>query len=245
MAPELLRINLDPSSVLYLRKIAVRRRPIRNAIPLPGFTWQAERNRLRDVTDREVGKNMMRAVAYSWRATLRDGDAAFVSLIKFTVTPDRFHFRMDCPHQKVLDPLGDKAAREALASVDVRHKYALMDELCPIAFVWNHAAREVLITNEFHISNPAQFLAIDRVGTTSGLLNFIGAFNIMQMQDRYDELKTIMPRLLKEAMAARADEWLRWLNHLIDERTLLEPKRLYVDKDNPETYFYDYSAKPV
>ena len=246
-----LRISLDPASVLYVRKIAERKRPIQTAIPIPGFTWDADRKRLPGVTDRSVAKQIMTALALAWRAMHGDADAAFVSLVKFEVTPDHFHFGMNCPHQKVLAPLAAKSERDMvaahpdLADLGIRHKYALMDELCPIVFVWQHAGPEVLITNENHVGNPAQFLSIDRVGTTSGLLNFIGAFNLMLLQDDQETLEAMIPRLLKDAMDARADEWLRWLNHLTTQQVLFDPKRLFVDKNDPESYFYDYAGKPV
>jgi hypothetical protein len=50
---------------------------------------------------------------------------------------------------------------------------------------------------------------------------------------------------MKDAMVARADEWLRWFHHCVDEGVIFDPKRVLVDDRDYETYYYDYSGKPV
>lgn len=254
MSPEAFRINLDPASVLYLGKLALRKRDgiPRDAIELPRFAWSLDKQRLPGITDRDIVKNFMRALASAWRAMqTRPDDDGFVALVRLTSTPDRFDFEMHCPYEQVLAPLAEAAARKKLvdhpsvAGLDIQHKYALMDARCPVVFMWRHKTQDVLITNEYHTQNPQQFLAIDRVGTTSGFLNFIGALNLMSAMGEEMTYTKQLPLLMRDAMAARADEWLRWFHHHVDERVIFERRRLFVDPRHPESYFYDYSGRKL
>jgi hypothetical protein len=241
-------ISLDPASVLYFQKLAVRKRPIpAGTIPLPGFIWEAERARLKGASDKDMVKQFMSAIAYGWRAVQKAGDAAMVALIRVTTEPDRFEFAVSCANPAVIEPLDPKYRDRVgnLPDVDIRHRYAITDQLCPVVFGWQKAKNEILITNEYHFANPNQFLAIDRVGTTSGFLNFIGALGILLFKEEEKEFTSALPALLKDAMTSRADEWLRWIHHLKDERALFAPKRILVERNNPETWFYDYSGKPI
>lgn len=242
------RISLDPASVLYFQKLAVRKRPIpADTIPLPGFIWEAERARLKGATDKEMVKQFMTALAYGWRAVQRGGDAAMVTLVRVITKPDRFEFAVSCANPAVIEPLDPKYRDRVgnLPDVDIRHRYAVIDQLCPVVFAWQKAKNEILITNEYHLANPNQFLAIDRVGTTSGFLNFIGALGILSFKGEEKEFAAVLPHLLKDAIAARADEWIRWIHHLFDERALFAPKQILVERHNPEVWYYDYSGKPI
>jgi hypothetical protein len=181
-----------------------------------------------------------------------DRDNGFVALIKVSTSASRFGIEIHCPFTRVIAPMMDPAARKLVAddvaasTVQIQHKFALIDTACPVAFVWRHATNDVLITNEFHLADPRQFLAIDRVGTTSGFLNFIGALNLLVSSGEAEAgFVSRVPDLLKDAMTARADEWLRWLLHRVQKQVVFDPKRVLVDSRNPETYFYDYSAESL
>ena len=115
----------------------------------------------------------------------------------------------------------------------------------PIVFMWRHQTQDVLITNQFQMQSPLQFLAIDRVGTTSGFLNFVGTLNLMSAASEEAEYVKLLPQLLKDAMAAHADEWLRWFHHHVSEHVILDPRRLLMEREHPERYYYDYSGKPI
>lgn len=245
MAP---RISLDPASVLYFQKLAIRKRAIpAGTIPLPGFTWEAERARLNGMPDKDMVKLFMTAIAYGSRAVQEGRDAATVALVHVITNPNRFTFAASCANPVMLQPLDPKYRDRipALPDVNIRHRYAITDQLSPVVFAWEKAKNEILITNEFHFGNPNQFLAIDRVGTTSGFLNFVGTLGILLFKGEEKEFTAALPALLKDAMAARADEWLRWIHHLADKRTLFAPKHVLVDSNNPETWYYDYSGKPL
>ncbi len=247
-------LNLDPAAVLYLKKISLRTRVeiTTHATELPFFAWSIEKANIPGVSDKDLTRNFMRALASAWRAMQKpDSDGGFVALIKVSTSEDRFGIQIHCPFKQVLAPLTDPVARKMVAddtaasTVNIQHKFALIDTRCPVVFLWRHATDDVLITNDFHFGNPRQFLAIDRVGTTSGFLNFIGALNLLVACGEEAGFVSRVPDLLKDAMAARADEWLRWLMHQVQKRVVFDPKRVLVDSRHPETYFYDYCAEPI
>jgi hypothetical protein len=250
-------LSLDPAAVLYLKKLAVRKREdiTSHAIPLPGVTWAVQKARLPGVSDKDLAKNLMRSLAAAWRATLPSPsatDPGFVALIKVTSTVERFEFQVHCPFPKVVASISDPAARKALADnsvaigIDIQYKFALIGERCPVVFMWQPKTHDMLITNQFHLANAKQFIAIDRVGTTSGFLNFIGAQLLLQASDEEDAgFLSRLPALLKEGMVARADEWLRWVFHQAEQRVIFDSKRILVDQRHPESYFYDYSPQTV
>jgi hypothetical protein len=254
VAPSEVRINLDPAALLYLNKLGIRQRnqiPGR-AVELPHVIWEVDKNRLPGITDRDLTKQWMRYFSgvYVSIAKLRGKDSAVVLLLKTTTTPARFGIEAFCPEPQLLAPLEkrDLLAKigedPAVANLDIRYKFGLYeDTLCPVVFVWQNATRDVLVTNEYHLNNPEQFLAIDRVGTTSGLLNFIGALSVMNVQDPAGAHYSRFPGLMREAMNAHADEWLRWFGHYSKEKVLISTKHLLVDSENSEHYFYHYTYK--
>jgi hypothetical protein len=74
-------------------------------------------------------------------------------------------------------------------------------------------------------------------------LNFIGALSLLEAMDphstsHFDRAE----EWLRSAMAARADEWLRWFYHLAAEQVFFDSQRILIDPKRPETYFYDYSG---
>jgi hypothetical protein len=171
---------------------------------------------------------------------------AFVALIKAGSTDDSFYFRLCCPHQQLLTPLGGRAQVEevmkeaAKTDLDIRYKFALPDLLCPIVFAYDRAARQVLVTNENHLNAPTQFLDIARVHTTSGFLNFIGTMSLLEAAEPDGKHTAKLQQLMKNAIEGRRDEWLRWLYHLLEKQALFESKRVLIDPKNPEAYYYDY-----
>jgi hypothetical protein len=248
-----IRINLDPAAVLYLNKLRLRQRAQipPQAIELPHFSWSVEKSRLPGMSDKDLTKQMMSGLAAGFRASASSAaDSGFVALIRMSSTPKDYSFEAMMPFEQVLQVVTDpkrRAAMQGTPGVDIVHKYGLIDDVrCPVVFMWRSATKDVLITNEFHLGKPEQFLAIDRVGTTSGFLNFLGALNLLQAQDEDAKVySSLFPQLLKDAMAARADEWLRWFHHCVAERAVTAPKQILVDRNHPETYFYDYSGERV
>jgi hypothetical protein len=249
-------IDLDPAEILYLNKLLLRKRADIPAevSPLPSFAWRMDKLNAPDVSDRELTKGFMRALAMSWRAVRKphEGDA-FVALVQ--VSPDAAHYsiHLHCPFADVVDGLRDPSGRKRIAentavrTLDVQHKYGLVaGRVCPVVFAWRPDTEDVLVTNEFHFENSAQFIAIDRVTTTSGFLNFIGALSLLDHFDQYAQsFAARVNELLRDGINHRTDEWLRWLLQRVQEQVLLDPARLLVDAKNPEHYYYDYSSKFV
>ena len=240
-------INLDPAAVLYREKLLIRTRgeigP--EVIELPSFTWEIEKKRVPDLGDKDMVRNWMRylAIASAAVAEKTKGDLAFVVLVRIQSDDRTFSLAVHCPYSQIVEPLWDKATLESRfvgTTPDIRHKYALLDAQCPVVVAYSAASNEVLLTNENHIGNPMQFLEPEHCSTTSGLLNFIGALSLLEALKPDDAPHERAGEWVKSAIAARNDEWLRWFFHLAAERVVLDPKRILVVPDSPETYFYDY-----
>jgi hypothetical protein len=249
----ILNLSLDPAAVLYRQKVLLRQRSeiAPDAVPLPSFSWGIERQRAGGMSEKAMVKQWMRYLAVAVAAAARQrrlNQLALVSLIEIGGDAQHFHFQLYCPFPEILQPLNDTAARLRLEkdgdlmNLDLHYKFALPETLCPMAFLYDRSKNSVLISNEHQIQDPIQFLAFDRCGSTSGFLNFIGSLNLLQTlrpeESGIDQLRII----LRDAMAARSDEWLRWIYHLGDEQVLFDPAHILVRSSNPETYFYSYSG---
>lgn len=253
MADVHLQISLDPASVLYFKKLSLRTRTqIPNGvIALPYLDWSADRSRLPGQSDKDITKGWMRYFAIMLAASGRrlGTDTGFVALIRVKSTQEQFSISVCAPCPDFIEPLrgpnpGAHMRNDPVpAGLDIKYKFALLDTRCPVVFIWRKATNQVLVTNEHHLQNPEQFLAIDRVNTTSGFLNFIGSLQLLSLADGTEAHYNRLPGLMRQAMTARADEWLRWFSHLADEHVLFAPSRVLIDPQNPERYFYDYASK--
>ena len=243
-------LQLNPAEVLYRKKILLRRRENMpsNLLTLPSFKWDIEKSRMAGVDDREILKTWMRYLAWVLAACAKATGAktlSFVALALPASDEKTFSLRVSCPYPQILAPLKSRSElqkiAEANSGISIHHKYGLTDLLCPVAFVYESAGNHVLIINEHHLSNPMQFLEIDKCRTTSGFLNFLGSFNLLQELDDASSLADKLPQLMRDAMHARSDEWLRWFFHSNEKSVLFDPSRIFVDQKNPERFFYHYS----
>jgi hypothetical protein len=254
--PVRIDINLTPAEFLYFNKLALRTRDgfPASAIPLPSVVWEADTARM-SKNPRELIKMLMRYFAGTAAASGRrlGHDYGFVVLVSVTITPNDYSVTAYCPRADILDPLKRPRGLEqfgrdpAYAVPDILFKAAFPDTLCPVVVLWRHATRDVLITNEQHLKNPEYFLAIDLVNTTSGFLNFIGVLKLLDYA--YTSERAVaphfarIPTMMREAIHARSDEWMRWLAHLMDKQMLFSEKHIFVDATNPERYYYNYSGR--
>jgi hypothetical protein len=245
-----ININFDPAAVLYQKKLLLRRRSDlkTDLLELPSFHWRLEKKHQPGMTDKDIVRHWVRYLALALFRMANGGtsDATFVALIEAGATGDCFSLQLYCPYPQLLAPLADRAELTRLmedasrADLDIRYQFALPGTLCPIAFVYTRATNQVRVTNENQLRDPQQFLDMKRCGTTSGLLNFIGVALMLEAADPAGAHAGRLQQLMQDAIDARRDEWLRWLYHLLDTRVLFEPKRVLVDPQNPESYYYDY-----
>jgi hypothetical protein len=245
-------INFDAAASLYKKKLLLRRKSDlpNGLIELPSFAWNLESRHRNGMPDKDIVRQWMRYLSMATRKLGRGGTKAtmFVALIKAGTENDTFSFRLCCPYQELLDPLSDPAQIQEMADeaagadVDVRYKFALPEALCPVVFSYEPAAKQVLVTNENQMVSPAQFLQIDKVASTSGFLNFVGTLSMLEAFDPDNDYGARLQQLMKDAITARRDEWLRWFYNFIDTRALFETAKILIDPRDPERYYFDSPA---
>jgi hypothetical protein len=168
----------------------------------------------------------------------------FVSLFALRRSDDDVRLALICPYREPLDFVLqqhgsglDPDFADRITGWEVEHRYTLVEELLiPIVFVYDGAARHVLLMNKHHFHNPEQFLSPRLCRTTSGFLNFIGAQVIR-------ESPTVLVSDIESIMNEGLDEWFRWLYCMFETGRRFESKRLLVMKANPEEYAYDYDGE--
>ena len=83
------------------------------------------------------------------------------------------------------------------------------DTQIPLVFHFDRNAKRLTVSNEHHLTAPAQFLLPDRGDTTSGLLNAIGVLSLInaanpgELKDRRQRRHVLPP--LDKAQKVRAE----------------------------------------
>ncbi len=255
--------RMTPAATVYREKLLLRTREDipSEAEALPGFLFRLAKRDMPQMGQSEASgklfvKGMMHLLAFAL-TKFRGGESAdfqFVSLVQLSITETEFRFSFDCPYPAIVQfmqepQLAERPSLESLGSLtdmSMKYDFALPNEIrLPVVFVYQPAKSFLHIANQNHFSNPSYFLEPEHCRTTSGLLNFIGTLLLLeQMSDQKSEYAHIR-KILAQAenvLNSNLDEWLRWLYCLVDTSALFDQKRILVDPENPEKYYYDYSC---
>lgn len=240
--------KLTPAAAAYREKLMLR---TRDDLPpglceLPAFDFRAPAREAAPEIQRGLVKGMFQLVASAiveyWDTN--QSQLQFVSSIRYSVARGEFEFDFACPFP-VLTELIQKNIKDArraagrIKNLSIRYKMRVPDNLrVPIVFVYEPTNKALLVTNENHFSNPQQFLDPELCRTTSGFLNFIGTFLLLE---NITDGAVLVEETLAQGnivMNRGLDEWMRWLYCLVDKNIVYQQKRILVDPEAPETFFF-------
>jgi hypothetical protein len=251
MADQPVIVHYQPSlaAELHREKLLLRRRAElpKNLIPLPGFRFTAPlRQSTADVHELFV-KGMFEFLAAAVAEVGPRRQWVFVSLVQLKLNHNEIGFVFHCPFRRLVEAAQkqmEQARQRRSLDVPVKMTRRLAlpaDTLMPVVFVYEPEQERLTLTNENHIGAPSQFLKPELADTTSGLLNFVGAFSCATEFDDAEKHITELLNSSETAIRGDLDEWLRWFHSLVETRRLIDTDAVLVDPDRPERYYYNYS----
>jgi hypothetical protein len=219
--------------------------------PIPLFRLGLALEAIPGLNTRDFIKGFFRSIVAGLDAYGGETPDEFVALCRFCKTDETVEMSIICPYQHPLQllesvywgPKKEEARaliKEKANGILINHRYGVPDEVwVPIVFSKSRDRNEVLLMNRYHLDNPKQFIVPARCTTTSDFLNFIGAIEIDHALYGHNDLHINEPELL---MNRGLDDWFRWFYWVIENGTLFEPSRMYVNRSDPERYAYVYGA---
>ena len=240
--------KLTPAAAAYREKLMLRRRDDLPAdlCALPAFDFRAPSKEVAPEIQKELVRGIFQLFASGivefWGTN--QAELQFVSSIRHTLARGEFEFDFACPFPTLVEliQINLKDARRALGRIknlNIKYKMLLPDNArVPVVFVYVPNNNTLLVTNENHYGNPQQFLDPELCRTTSGFLNFIGTFLLLEnIPDGATHVETVIAKG-NDVMNRGLDEWMRWLYRLADTNMIYEQKRILVDPKNPEEFFF-------
>jgi hypothetical protein len=247
-APRKFEFKLTPAATVYREKLMLRQR---SDLPdglcsLPGFRFHSPVKSAAPDAQKVLAKGMIQLIASALVqfASLSKSEMQFVSTVMFGLDDREYEFAFDCPFPKLVELAKHNVQnpRTAIAQIEnlqIKYKMMLPNQVrVPLVFVYSPQKSELLVSNEHHLQNPRQFLDPELCRTTSGFLNFVGTFLLL---DKIGEDSTFMETTLAKGNVVTnrgVDEWLRWLYCLVDTNTIYETERILVNPQDAEQYFY-------
>ncbi len=105
----------------------------------------------------------------------------------------------------------------------------------PVVIVSHDAARRYGVMNLNQVNSPKQFLNPTLCTTTSGLLNYIGALDVL-------DTEMLVIANLNALQDTGIDEWFRWFYCLTETGVVLDTSKLLVRGADGEKWIYDYDG---
>ena len=230
-----------PASDAEYRRKVLQPRPGLNRdewTPIPSLQWGSRDPAIElDDVARMFMRGLMAAVDETVGATRA---VQFVVLMKVDSRPGELELVVISPFRAPLDLLRRGDARRHLprvADLDIELRFGLRSDVrVPVVVDCDRRNGRYAFNNANQLQAPRQFINPYWTTTTSGFLNFIGAFEI-------DGAEMMVVSHLEALHDQGLDEWFRWLYCTTETGVVFDSRRLLVRRDDPETWIYDYDGE--
>jgi hypothetical protein len=171
------------------------------------------------------------------------GAIEFVALVEVDAGDEQSTYTLICPFEEPLELMRAASSRGSgeylpkAGELTIGFHFGLLQEkLVPVVVACDPVAEQYSFRNLNQLKDPHQFANPFLCETTSGFLNFLGAYSI-------ESSELVVMQDLDALYDRGLDEWFRWLYCASETGVSFDSARLLVKRDDPERWIYNYDGK--